>query len=65
MSTPMLIGPVGLVFLISLFKPKLPFWASSDAPGKQMKPAFFYMLEDIGAVDFRFGREWREKVNAR
>jgi len=30
-----------------------------------MKPAFFYFLEDIGAVDFRFGREWREKVNAR
>ena len=65
MSTPMLIGPVGLVFLISLFRPKCPFWCSSDAPGTRMKPAFFYMFEDIGAVDFRHGREWRERVNAR
>lgn len=30
-----------------------------------MKPGVYYMLEDIGAVDFRHGREWREKVNAR
>lgn len=65
MSTTMFIAPIGLVFFITLFKPRAPFWISSDAPGTVMKPAVFYMFEDIGAVDFRFGREWRVKVNER
>ncbi|ESK96181.1 hypothetical protein Moror_7255 [Moniliophthora roreri MCA 2997] len=65
MSTMMLVGPVGLVFLLSLFAPRLPFLVSSDPKGEQMKPAVYYTLEDVGAVDFEGGREWRRNVQAR
>lgn len=65
MSTPMLVGPVGILFLISLFKVRLPCWVSSDPAGTIMKPAVFYMLEDVGAVDFRHGKDWRMSVNRR
>jgi len=65
MSTPMLVAPIGIVFFISLFHPRLPGWISSDPPRTPMKPAMFYVFEDIGAVDFRFGRRFREAVNRR
>ena len=65
MSTMMLVGPVVVVFLVSLFAPKLPFLVSSDPKGETMKPAAYYTLEDVGAVDFEGGREWRKNVQAR
>lgn len=65
MSTPMLVATPGVFFLISLFKPKAPFWISSDPPGTPLKPGVFYLFEDIGAVDFRHGKPFREVLHAR
>ncbi|KAF8883762.1 hypothetical protein CPB84DRAFT_1789755 [Gymnopilus junonius] len=65
MSTVMLVGPVGLVFFVSLYRPKLPFRCSSDPPGVPMKPAVFYLIEDVASVDFRHQREFRRALYAR
>ncbi|KAF9474021.1 hypothetical protein BDN70DRAFT_345318 [Pholiota conissans] len=65
MSTVMLVGPVALVFLVSLFRPTLPFRCSSDPPGERMKPAVFYLIEDVAAVDFQHGREFRQALHDR
>lgn len=66
MSTAMLVGPVGVVLLISLFRLRLRgHWCSSDPPGSRMKPAIFYCVEDIAAVDFMNGREFRTAMAAR
>lgn len=61
----MLVGPVGLIMLISLFRPRIPIWLSSDPPKTPMKPAVYYLFEDIGAVDFRQGKEWRQRIRDR
>lgn len=65
MATVMLVGPVGLVSFVSLFSPVLPIRCSSDAKGTPMKPAVFYAVEDVAAVDFKEGRAYREALNAR
>lgn len=65
MSTVMLICPIGLTFFISLLSPKFHVWSSSDPPGTPMKPAVFYCIEDVAAVDFMHGREYRKKIHAR
>ena len=65
MSTALLVGPVGLVLLISLFRPKLPFCCSSDPAGVPMKPAVFYLIEDVSSVDFKRGREYRQSIHER
>jgi hypothetical protein len=65
MSTVMLVGPVGIVFFISLFRPTLPFRCSSDPPGERMKPAVFYLIEDVAAVDFQHGRDFRRALHER
>lgn len=61
----MLVGPIGLVFFISLFRPTLPFRCSSDPPGERMKPAVFYLIEDVAAVDFQHGRDFRRALHDR
>ncbi|KAF8315424.1 hypothetical protein DL93DRAFT_2155295 [Clavulina sp. PMI_390] len=65
MSTAMLIQPFGVVLLFTLFRTRLPVWCSSDPPGTPLKPGAFYVLEDLGAVDFREGRAWRTKCHER
>lgn len=65
MSTVMLICPIGLIFFISLFSPKLNVWLSSDPPKTPMKPAAFYCIEDVAAVDFMHGREYRKAIHER
>lgn len=65
MSTPMLVAVPGLFFLYSLTAPKCKFWMSSDPPGSIMKPGVFYLFEDIGAVDFRHGKEFRRTLHER
>ncbi|KAF8873878.1 hypothetical protein BD779DRAFT_1678991 [Infundibulicybe gibba] len=65
MSTTMLVGPVGVVFLYSLFSPVLPCRCSSDPRGTRMKPAVFYTIEDVAAVDFKHGRAFREALYTR
>lgn len=65
MSTPMLVAVPGIFFLYSLFDVKCPCWMSSDAPGEKMKPGVFYLFEDIGAVDFRHGKEFRRVLHER
>ncbi|BGP20150.1 hypothetical protein JCM10213v2_008285 [Rhodosporidiobolus nylandii] len=65
-SFAMLIAPVGIIFALSLKSwHNLPFWCSSDPPRTSTKPACYYFVEDIGAVDFGHGREWRKRCQAR
>ncbi|GAA5929840.1 uncharacterized protein JCM15063_004639 [Sporobolomyces koalae] len=65
-STAMLIAPMGIVFILTLKSYKnLPFWMSSDPPRTATKPAVYYIVEDVGAVDFRHGRAWRKRMQAR
>jgi hypothetical protein len=52
--------------LISLLAFRLPgVWCSSDRPGTHMKPAAFYIVEDIAAVDFMHGRDYRTAIHER
>jgi hypothetical protein len=59
------VGPAGVIAFVSLFAPILPIRCSSDAKGTPMKPAVFYVVEDIAAVDFLEGRAYRYTINAR
>ncbi|GAA6057098.1 hypothetical protein JCM3770_002079 [Rhodotorula araucariae] len=62
----MLVIPVMIVFALTLkVWHALPFWMSSDPPRTPTKPAVYYFLEDVGAVDFKNGREWRKRCQAR
>ncbi|THU85657.1 hypothetical protein K435DRAFT_843182 [Dendrothele bispora CBS 962.96] len=69
MSTMMLVGPIGVVFLFSLiaghYQYRLPVRCSSEPIGTVMKPAAFYCLEDVPAVDFKLGRDFRRCVYGR
>lgn len=61
----MLLAPVGLLLLFTLFPVSLPMWVSSDPPHTRLKPGMFYIAEDLGAVDFRHGRMFRRAMNKR
>lgn len=65
MSTPMLVGPVGVMLGLTLLPIKVPWWMSSDPPGTRLKPGMFYIIEDVGAVDFRHGRIFRAAMHKR
>jgi len=65
MFTAMLVGQMALNMAPTLFKFRTPIWISSDPPGTRIKPAVFYMVEDICAVDAGKGREFRREWNAR
>ena len=65
MSTAMLILPFGVVLAFTLTRVRLPVWCSSDPPHTPLKPGVFYCLEDLGAVDFREGRAWRQACHDR
>lgn len=65
MTTPMLVGPLGLWFFFSLYPWRLPFRISSDPAGTRIKPAIFYIIEDVGAVDARHGRPYRKALHER
>ncbi|GJN94407.1 hypothetical protein Rhopal_007487-T1 [Rhodotorula paludigena] len=65
-SLAMLAIPPMLIFALTLkVWHSLPFWMSSDPPRTPTKPAIYYFIEDIGAVDFTHGREWRKRCQAR
>ena len=65
MATVIFVGPLGVIAFVSLFSPTLPIRCSSDPRGTPMKPAVFYAVEDVAAVDFKEGRAYREALNAR
>jgi hypothetical protein len=44
---------------------KLPFRFGSSDPGTVIRPAIFYIVEDVVAVDGNGGIEYREAFNAR
>jgi len=44
---------------------KLPFRFGSSEPGTVIRPAIFYIIEDVVAVDGNGGIEYREAFNAR
>ncbi|TNY20404.1 hypothetical protein DMC30DRAFT_447119 [Rhodotorula diobovata] len=65
-SLAMLVIPPMIIFTLTLkVWHTLPFWCSSDPPRTPTKPACYYALEDVGAVDFKHGREWRKRCQAR
>ncbi|GAA5820984.1 hypothetical protein JCM11251_001908 [Rhodosporidiobolus azoricus] len=65
-SFAMLVIPIAIIFALTLKSwTNLPFWMSSDPPRTKTKPAVYYFIEDVGAVDFRHGREWRKRCQAR
>jgi len=61
----LLIGELGLNMLPTLFRFRTFTWLSSDPPGTRIKPAIFYHVEDICAVDCGKGRAFRREWNAR
>jgi len=65
MFSAMLIGTLGACMIPTLFTFRIPFWMSSDPPGTFVKPAVFYMVEDICAVDCNKGRQFRREWNTR
>ncbi|KAF8993044.1 hypothetical protein BDQ17DRAFT_1546223 [Cyathus striatus] len=65
MSTPLLVLPIGIVFFYSLLEPILPVRCSSEPSGNPMKPAVFYVVKDVGSVDFKLGRGWRGVMHDR
>lgn len=64
-SLAMLVIPVMILFSMSLKVWRLNLWLSSDPPRTPSKPAVYYALEDVGAVDFKHGKEWRKRCQAR
>jgi hypothetical protein len=60
-----LLLPAVLVAILSLLQVKSPLWISSDPPGTKMRPTAVVVLEDIGAVDMRWGKDWRRAVRDR
>lgn len=64
-SSAMLVSPAVLVLIISLVPLRYPFPISSDPPRVKNKPGAFYVLEDVVAVDFGYGRQWRTELHER
>jgi hypothetical protein len=68
MSTIFLVIPVSIVFLLTLvpnLNGRIPFWLSSDPPRTVVRPGVYYILEDVIAVDFTYGKQWRKAVRER
>lgn len=64
-STAMLVSPALVILAISLHPWHLPYPMSSDPPRTPTKPAIYYVLEDLVAVDFEYGKPWRRALQAR
>jgi hypothetical protein len=54
-----------LSLLLNAFQVKLPFRFGSVDAGKVVRPAIYYIVEDVVAVDGNGGMEYREAFNAR
>jgi hypothetical protein len=65
MSPSILVGSVALQFFPSLLRPRSPIWISSLPPGHKMRPAAYYIMEDIVAVDGAGGSAFRKALNVR
>ena len=56
---------VSVQFLLSLFQPRLPIWISSSPPGQNLRPAAYYIMEDVVAVDGGGRSAFRKALNVR
>ncbi|KAE9367709.1 hypothetical protein N431DRAFT_429026 [Stipitochalara longipes BDJ] len=69
LPTAVLMYMLSTLTLLSLIgnalKIKLPFRFGSSEPGTVIRPAIFYIVEDVVAVDGNGGIEYREAFNAR
>ncbi len=54
-----------LSLLLNWMEIKLPFRFGSSPPGEVVRPAIFYIVEDVVAVDGNGGVEYREAFNKR
>ncbi|CAF4264403.1 unnamed protein product [Rotaria magnacalcarata] len=60
-----LVGNVGIQLFLSLLQPPAPIWISSLPPGHKIRPAGYYIMEDIVAVDGDGGSAYRRALNQR
>ncbi|CAF4385871.1 unnamed protein product [Rotaria socialis] len=60
-----LVGNVTIQFFVSLLQPPVPIWISSLPPGHKMRPAGYYIMEDIVAVDGGGRSAFRKVLNQR
>jgi hypothetical protein len=60
-----LVGNVSVQCFISLIRPRVPIWLSSLPPGHKMRPAGYYIMEDIVAVDGGGLSAFRRSLNVR
>lgn len=61
----MLVGMVSVQLLLSLFRPSAPIWISSLPPGHELRPAGYYIMEDVVAVDGGGRSAYRRALNLR
>ncbi|CAF2117855.1 unnamed protein product [Rotaria magnacalcarata] len=60
-----LVGNVGIQLFLSLLQPPAPIWISSLPPGHKIRPAGYYIMEDIVSVDGDGGSAYRRALNQR
>ncbi|CAF1376079.1 unnamed protein product [Adineta steineri] len=60
-----LVGNVSIQCLISLFRPRVPISLSSLPAGHKMRPAGYYITEDVVAVDGGGRSAYRKALNVR
>ncbi len=65
MTPSILVGSVSIQSLLSLIQPRVPIWLSSLPPGHKMRPAGYYIMEDIVAVDGGGRSAFRRNLNKR
>lgn len=65
MTPSVLVGLVGSQFFFSLLQLQSPIWVSSLPPGHKMRPAAYYIMEDIVAVDGAGRSAFRRDLNTR
>ena len=65
MTPSILVGLVGSQFFFSLLQVPSPIWLSSLPPGHKMRPAAYYIMEDIVAVDGAGRSAFRRDLNTR
>ena len=65
MTPSILVGSVSVQLFLSLLRPTSPVWLSSLPPGHKMRPAAYYIMEDIVAVDGAGRSAFRRALNVR
>lgn len=65
MTPSILVAIIGSQLFFSLSRPTSPVWLSSLPPGHKMRPAAYYIMEDVVAVDGAGRSAFRRDLNTR